>query len=294
MGAGCLNPSSVSDNDFEPVRGRATSPGTEQALEDGAYARRLMTARSTDGLTYVQTGLWISDQADAPDAVVGADGTIYLYYTGWNVGDRLNTSAVAISKDQGETWTYRYVELTGSDVIGRAVDPDVVLLEDGTFRLFFTAGNPQGIHYAEGTDGMNFVYKGSIFAQTDDIAINSTTHKIGDTWHMYAVSDDGTERLWHLTSTDGVTFAVYDLTSFPYNNVATMPSNGLWIEDRFHLFLFQHDGVIHSMWSKNGFDWYPDQGERLSPIGEETYVKDSALVPLPNGEFLMVYVTNTP
>lgn len=293
MGVGCSTGSVPLTSDFVPIQGKATAPGNIDASTEGPYERRLMTAISYDGITYTQNDAWIADQANVPDAVM-KDGTIYLYYTGWILGDRINTSAVAISGDLGETWTYKYVELTDSDPIDRVVDPDIVLLEDGTFRLFFTAGNPQGIHYAEGTDGITFTYKGAIFQQTNDIAIDSTTFKVGDTWHMYALSDEGVSRLWHLTSTDGTTFSVYALTSFPIDQKPAMPANGVWIDDRYHLFMSTDDGSIQSQWSKKGFDWYLQEGTRLEPVDEEAYVMDPTIIALDDGRYLMFYVTNIP
>lgn len=292
LGAGCLsNADLAQENDFEPIRGTSSAPEGVDASKEGPYERRIMTAISYDGLTYTQNDRWVCDQCNVPDAVI-KDGTIYLYYTGWIVGDRINTSAVAISTDEGASWTYKYLELSDAGPIDRVVDPDVVLLEDGTFRIFFTAGNPQGIHYAESQDGISYVYKGVVFAQTDDIAIDSTTFKVDDTWHMYALSDAGVERMWYLTSTDGVTFTVYGLTSFPNDGILSMPSNGIWIDDRYYLFTFGPDGTIGSMWSKNGSDWYPSRKTHLAPTEDELYVKDPAVVPLGNGQTLMFYVTN--
>ncbi len=291
LGVGCASGTARVADDFEPVRGKATTPADKTG---GPFDHRLMTAISYDGLSYIQNDTWVADQADAPDAVV-KDGTIYLYYTGWIVGDRLNTTAVALSQDDGRSWTYKYLELAGGGFINRVVSPDVVLLDDGTFRLFFTAGNPQGIHFAESADGISFTYKGVVFAQSDDIARDSTTFKVGDTWHLYAASKQGADRLWHLTSIDGVTFTVYALTSFPFDNEPRMPGNGLWIEDRYHLFLSSMDNAsVRSTWSKEGFDWYPSENARLEPLETEDWVRDPALVSLDNGQYLMVYVTNIP
>lgn len=288
-GVGCVSPQQ-DGNDFEPIRGKAS--GSEQ--RDAPLTQRIMTARSSDGLTYVQNGSWVCDQCHAPDAVI-KNGTIYLYYTGWILGERINTSAVAISKDNGTSWTYKYLELEGGGTIDRVVDPDVVLLEDGTFRLFFTAGNPQGIHYAESPDGISFTYKGVTFAQTDDIAEEPTAWKIADTWQMYAQSRTGAGRLWHLTGSNGLDFSVYDLTSFPIRGDAWTPANGIWLGDRMYLFLSHKEQPnLESMWSKNGFDWYPSGLTHIAPDGDEEYVRDPAVVELDDGRYLMFYVTQIP
>lgn len=297
LGAGCSNGPAISkttQSDFTPVNGSATVPGDQNSAE-GPFQKRLKTAISYDGSTFTSSELLISDQAHAPDMVMTESGTIYLYYAGWIVGDRLQTSAVAISDDQGQTWTYKYLELENSGPIDRIEYPDVVLLEDGTFRMFFTGSNPQGIHMAESQDGINFGYKGAVFEQSDDIAINSTTHKIGDTWHMYAESAEGAERLWHLTSNDGISFSVYDLTSFPIDGAtAQLPSNSIWITDRAYLFFSDTNGNVRSMWSKNGFDWYPNDQIYLTPSDEEAFIKDVSVLALDDKRYLMVYTTNIP
>ncbi|NQV90705.1 hypothetical protein HQ487_04875 [Candidatus Uhrbacteria bacterium] len=297
LGLGCT-PAPKVISDFVPTQGKATAPNDEDASTQGPFERRLQTAISYDGLSYVSNSGWISDQANVPDAVVTQDGTLYLYYSGWVVGDRLNSSAVAISQDNGVSWTYHYIEMNGAESLHLPADPDVVLLNDGTFRMYFTSSQTGGnisIYYGESMDGINFEYKGVIISLPDRQALDSTTFKIGDTWHMYALSDKGVDELWHLTSTDGVIFEVYGLTSFPYDGKSYVPSNGVWIENKFHLMLFHpREASIVSMWTKNGLDWYPDEGTRLDPTEEETYVHDSTIVPLKNGQSLMIYTTNTP
>ena len=290
IGTGCFPSSEETlSNDFTPVHGKASASTDDEA---SPWDRRMMTAISYDGITFTQNDQWICDQCAVPDAVI-KDGSIYVYYTGLTLGDRVNTTAVAVSQDIGRTWTYHYVELVGNTISERFFDPDVVLLEDGTFRLFFTGGQPKSIHYAESADGITFTYKGVLFSQPDDTAQNSTTIHIGETWHMYAQSKDGISRLWHLTGTDALTFTVYDLTSFPNDGVLSSPSNGFWKDDRFTLFMSdQKSGSIGSMWSKNGFDWYPTGQTNLEPTQDEASVEDPAVVDLGDGRYLMFYVTN--
>ena len=115
-------------------------------------------------------------------------------------------------------------------------------------------------------------------------------------WFSQDMKEDSEDidRLWHLTSTDGLSFTVYDLISFPNAGVPSMPSNGTWIDDRFYLFMFATDGSIGSMWTKNGSDWYPSGETHLEPTEDEQYVKDPTVIQLDNGQYLMFYVTNIP
>jgi hypothetical protein len=279
-------------NDFEPI----DAGKSEQAIEDDRPLNStLAIARSTDSLIFDTTNDWISDQAHLPDAVVDSQGRIFLYYTGWIVGDKLNRSAVAISNDQGESWTYKYLTLTGSENYSSPLNPDIVLLEDGTFRLYYTAhaiDYKEGIHYAESVDGLNFEYKGQIFNPAGLQATNSTTFKIHDTWHLFAETADGPQSLWHLTSTDGVIFEVYALTSFPMGDTFVLPNNGIWIGEKFHLFVSTPEGEIKSWSTKNGYDWYPDDGIRLSAENGHKLAKDATIVELKNGSQLMIYTTD--
>jgi hypothetical protein len=271
----------------------ATNPGTEQ---DGPQDKLLKLAASSDGMTYVSNGEIVSFQANGPDMIVDAQGRILLYYTGWILGDRLYRSAVAISQDEGKSWTYKYLELTGGDEYLKPTEIDAVLLEDGSVRIFYSSGNPSvgtGIHYAQSTDGINFTYKGVVFAPKDYTAKKPTVFQADGLWHLYASSDNDAGQVWHLTSVDGVNFDVYALTSFPVDEKPSVPSNGVWLGERYHMFLSTLDGDIRSFWTTDGNNWMPDEGTRLSKTGDEQFVADATIIPLASDRFLMVYTTTT-
>lgn len=294
--SGCSFPGSSNDpyvvSDFNPIQ---AAPSEQVPDDERPLNSTLALAISTDGFVYTRIDGWISDQAHLPDAMVDDEGRIFLYYTGWIVGSTLDRTAVAISQDDGKTWINKYLTVTGGESYSSPHYADIVKLDDGTFRLFYTAHAidfVEGIHYAESQDGLNFVYKGSIFTPPGYEAINSTTFKIDNTWHMYAVSEEGPVALWHLTSNDGVTFAVYAKTSFPMDGESVTPANGIWIDDKFHLYVSTATGEIKSWSTKNGYDWYPDDGLRLSPDGDHSLVKDPTIVELEDGRKLMIYVTD--
>ncbi|MBI4438018.1 exo-alpha-sialidase [Candidatus Uhrbacteria bacterium] len=287
-----VDPYAVSD--FTPIH---ASRSLTEADDERPLNSTITTAVSTDGMAFEPTDVWIADQAHTPDVVQDARGRLFLYYSGWIVGNELNRSAVAVSQDAGETWVYKYLTLTGSDAYSSPQSPDIVLLDDGTFRLYYTAHASdfvEGIHYAESQDGLNFTHAGVVFLPTGYTAENSTTFKIGDAWHMYALSKEGPQAVWHLTSDDGVTFSVYARTSFPMDDEVVVPGNGLMLDEKFHLFVSAPEsGEIRSWSTKNGYDWYPDNGVRLSPERGHAFVKDPTLVELEDGRRLMFYVTDT-
>ena len=124
--------------------------------------RKLYSAISTDGLVWTVEGVRFQDEGDGkpgeiftsvPDIIRLDDERLRMYYT------RGATSAIAISDDDGMTWTKE----KNLDLKRIAVDPDVVRLDDGTYKLFFTTFDSEwgkGEQYvmsASSTDGINFV-----------------------------------------------------------------------------------------------------------------------------------------
>ena len=87
---------------------------------------------------------------------------------------------------------------------------------------------------------------------------------------------------------DPLNFTVYALTSFTLIK-PTMPANGVWIDDRFHLFLFGSKGTIVSQWSRT--DLIGLRGRCATGPVDEAYVKDPTII---CGRYLMFYVTNIP
>ena len=89
-----------------------------------------------------------------PDVIKLPDGRLRMYYT------RGATSATALSSDEGLTWTKE----TNLELFRKvAIDLDIVLLDDGTYKLFFTTFadefgfGEQWVMSASSTDGVNFV-----------------------------------------------------------------------------------------------------------------------------------------
>lgn len=165
---------------FTPPTGFA-----KNIVPNSAAERRLFITTSVDGETFTNTSTLLTDQGDVPDAVVTEDGTIMVYYIGASVSAAQENTVVAVSKDDGRTWKhYRLTfDLPSSH---EPSDPDVVILPDGTFRMYYTGNIDReklGILYAESTDGYSFTYKGIAFAPEFNV-IDSTTFMFNNTWYM--------------------------------------------------------------------------------------------------------------
>ena len=285
-------------SDFIPPRGNApTSPS-----ESPGYFR-LITATSADSLTFTGTGQIVSDQANVADMVMDAKGRIYLYFTGWTVGNQQNVTAVALSDDQGKTWFFKYVRFTGlPNAMSKPADPDIILLPDGTFRMYATTNigtdAKLGIIYAESSDGITFQYKGTSAAlANNDALIDSNTFLLGDTWYMYAIGTTATTH-YRFTSKDGKTFSAAGELRLTTPGVMGeyFASNGYTTSDgRYRMFAsFLPEKNLRSFITSDGTNWTLESGNRMTFTGvqpEELYLKDPAVLRLSNGSYLAVVTT---
>lgn len=282
--------------DFTPPTGKTNGPGA-----NGPWAMRLMSARSTDGLNFQRTNQVITDQGDVPDLVVDKNGRIYLYYVGWTVADEQNKTAVAISEDGGKSWVYKKIGLTGFEGgMAAAVDPDIQILEDGTFRLYVTSDPEDGqgprTYYAEGVGGVNFIKMGVAFSQSGQHILDPSTLRTPSGWHLFA-GGNGLGKGWYATSEDGKTFTSKKYKEFIKDGKGYIFANAIAVSGGYRAYAFDNR-IIVSFFSKDGENWTAEDGVRLAlnhTSGYETGVlKDPAVVQLPDGSFLMVYVTKIP
>lgn len=109
-----------------------------------------VSAISTDGLTWTKeqgTRLGGGGAPDygtisVPDIIELPDGRYRMYYVGdmFNKGpeENQNTIRCAVSSDNGLTWKRETI----SGISAQSMDPDVIVLPDGTYRMFYTASPP--------------------------------------------------------------------------------------------------------------------------------------------------------
>jgi hypothetical protein len=286
---GCGNATEdvTSTEPFNPIMALTTEPD-EATPGYGPYRKSLQTAISYDGLTFVPTDEMISGQAHAPDAVI-KDGDIYLYYSGWIVGNQINDIALALSEDNGQTWEHRNILIEELPELSDPTHPDILLLDDNTFRLYFSAHTwtQNGIFYADSTDGINFVYKGVVGVDEQTPLIDSTTHVIDNVWYQYAFGQTAEEI--YVFDGDQNLLDFKAITSFPPNGEVHKPINGYWLNEKYHLLMIEEDaGVMRSMSTINGTDWYVDDGERMSALDDVNSITDATVVQLED-TYLMIY-----
>lgn len=281
--------------DFEATVGGLDMEG------DGPWKMRMLLATSTDGLNFTRTNVVLADQANTPSMVVDKNGWIYIYYSGHTVGEKTNTGGVAISQDNGKTWIHKYIKINDGGKIKSGTDPDVEILEDGTFRIYFISSDFRSptpkIYYADGANGYDFTYGGVSFEENGD-AIDSSTFKAGDLWHQFTLVGM-TLHQYHATSEDGKVFTLYKTEDFTSGKKSYVMANEIQADGGIRFYAFDlGDTSFRSFFSTDGYTWKMEDGARLTFDKnnqlESKYIKDPAVAKLADGTYLMAYATVIP
>lgn len=291
LGFGCTTDIDVRTSDFTPPTTKAANPPPASAGE-----RRLLTATSTDGVHFTPTGTVFTEQGNVPDVVIADDGTLYVYYVAQGIEAGKETTPVAISSNNGVTWTYHLLQLNGWPSNKAPSDPDVVILDDGTFRMYYTTnveGKKLGIAYADSEDGIVFTYKGPALSAPFTV-IDSSTMYFDGTWHMF-VLDEKKPQQYHATSTDGKTFTLASTSPISPGKPGYIISNPTFENDTMRMFGFSlGEKNIRSFTTTDAATWTADDialdATAASTLGSN-YIQDMTVAELTDGTYLMVYVT---
>jgi hypothetical protein len=263
-------------SDITPGSGAGVSP---EGSQDGPWNHRIMSATSSDGLTWVKDNRILADQASVPDAILDKEGNVRVYYV-----DAYNGGiSVALSHD-GVNWIYK-------KVVGLSlewVDPDVVLLSDGRYRLYaayMPMGGPQdSILSAVSNDGISFTPEEGVRYEADPI-MDPYVIRMGDNWTMF-VTRGSTEI--STISNDGLTFTRKQELSIPASHLSTMA-----VENGYRIY-FRNQGVIFCGFSADGKTW--ENATKVldgGPQGslDQKGVADPSVIRLSDGTYKMFYKT---
>ena len=289
----------ASSSDFIPCRG-LTLPGPSNAM--GPWRTRLVLARSTDGLAFTRTGKILADQSDVPDAITLSTGEIRVYYIAACPESVANKIVFASSTNMTE-WTFRSVNVTGTTDLGpQPVDPTVERTDDGKYRLYFTSAPKTGgnarTYSALSDDGVTFALEsGSRFMSDTGNVLDPTVLKIANTWHYFAggmPGAPGTQKNYHATSADGLTFT----RQTDFSSEGVLMANGLAVSGGYRYYGFvQSPGTasIRSLFTSDGASWKLEDGFRLdvdsSSAIEQDGVKDPGVTKATDGTYWMIYST---
>ena len=269
--------------------------------------QRLRSATSPDGIVWTRNSDTIVDQAATPSLTRTSDGRPMLFMTANQVAGGRDGFAVALGTANGLSWTQCSVQLVGFPAGLSAVDPDVVALPGGGYRVFLTGsiGNGSdriGIHYADSPDGFVWTYGGVAFSPVASV-LDSMTFRLGDIWHMYVLNQTSMA-MFHATSADGKSFVQQDESERKVDGKAQVLSQGLMVGDQMRIYGFGSPGQTRGGWeirsfvTADGTTLIGDSRLLLSitgaPSSESVFVKDPAVTQLADGTYLMVYSTVIP
>ena len=289
--------------DIEPVHGKGVPPATGSGL--GPWATRIMLASSEDGINFERTGEIVADQAGVPNMILDHDGRIRVYYVAWQQygseeGADGNFIAVAVRTSLGE-WTYHRVNVKGGSFRSSLVDPYVVSLDDGRYRLYFMADTGSfnlRIFSATSDDGVHFVIdKGERFGSGDPV-YDPAVLKVGAGWQMW-MGPDGSSSA---TSRDGLDFTstgpfTVEGRSFMAWSAVSVPAGGYRLYGSFPG--PGGSGDISSVFSEDGENWDIEPGARLSAQGadpalESQFAADNGLAISSDGTYMLAYLVAIP
>ena len=253
----------------------------------GPYLHTVQSASSQEGLNFTLDGTVLLEHASVPATVLLPNGRIRTYYV--DASKTPETANVAESSDNGKSFKPLGLEIKKM-AKRKALDPAVVPLEDGRWRLYYYAcnDNPEAegaheMHAAISSDGVHFTEEQMVFSREG--LVDPDVWWNGKEWLMYVFS-----MVEHDTivarSKDGLKFEyVGPLGLRGWGTVAPVKLS----DGRFRLFAFDQrmQQNIASFVSNDGSKWLQEPGWRLSVQGNQ--ITDPFVVKLPDGSWKMIF-----
>jgi len=292
---------------------------------------RILLAKSSDGLHFERMNKIISDRASVPEMMIDKDGNVRIYFVQVTCKEQnlRNNPVVAISSDDGKTWVYKRLSIEAPSDAPQCkepggnpspVDPDVVLMPDGKYRLYATC--PKGNVGSEqipmtfvffSDDGIHFKDAKPTYVPKGKRALDPVSLKAGSQWHLYNGDEKG--GTLHAVSSDGITFTEreqfcpFRFTDAKGNQRCYIVGDAIALENqtRYRIYLFTNEpgnlSFFKSIVSTDGENWKLEQEEKEYVLAMnsnsnatlEYYEIDSPTVAqLRDGSFLLAYETVIP
>lgn len=282
----------------QPTKGEMPEQG-ETSGSTMLSTHQIWSASSEDGLTWTYDNILAVDQASVSIPLLLPDGTIRLYYVDGTT--KPSTVGCSESIDNGATFTKLECEIEGTETIN--VDPTIVLLDDGTYRLYYFAGttDPEKgigdpasilgdhtINSAISDDGIYFEEEGTVF--TSEGLMDPDVFYTGEQYILYSATNLGKSVI--ATSDDGLDFTYY--SDFPIERMGL--SKPITLDDgTFRMYVFNQKGQkeVLSLISEDGLSWTQEDGVRLE-APEDKEITDSQVIQLEDGTYKMYFKLSNP
>lgn len=269
-----------------PVKLRDT-PG-----QHGPYFHQVFSASSADGLTWTQDNRLLLDHASVPAAIMTPQGRIRLYYVDASnaIEGQPEQVNVAESEDSGKTFYVLGCTIENRDS-EKSLDPSIVLLPDGCYRLYYYAAHgspnttePHTVRSAVSKDGIHFVAEQVVFTYPG--LVDPDVFWSGREWIMFCFSL-ADNQLVLARSPDGLTFKFDRHLSLD----GWIPVTPIKLDDgrlRAYAFDQKTQTTVTSFVSSDGIHWKREEGVRLNaPEGKK--LTDPFVVRLPDGQWKMFF-----
>jgi hypothetical protein len=278
-------------NEMPVLDAGAMAEACPELLEDGDESplsgHRIQWSRSRDPRRFPGQPDVLLEHASVPDGVRRSDGETWVYYVNGNPGQH----SVFIARLEGETLVpFDCVRLDG-EIVGDAVDPDIVELPDGRFRLFYflgwftpenrppPGGAPHPFFSAISDDGIHFTVEREVLSLDNEGTDPTAVRLASGRWLLAVVAND---RVVLSSSEDGENFE-FSEQEFPQGipELASFPDEGL-----VRLYIGGRDRQV---WQSDdeGISWTRDaEGMMPGP--------DPSVVPDGEGGWIMFYKTMEP
>lgn len=258
-----------------------------QGINHPPWEGSIYLASSSDGLTFTDEKFFVQ-HAGVPNLLLTQENKVVatFQYFSYEDEDFFEVIGYTVSEDNGETWSkVRAIQLEERYNRGsKPVDPTLVQLEDGRFRLYYTyhePGTPYAAMYSSSSTKLDGIFEDEgKQLEVEGMLLDPAVVYYNGVWHHYTINHDGPDTI-HSTSEDGLGFIVQDSIESDYQFL------GDAIENEGKLRFYGTGQGIVVAESEDGYTFTKIKENAVDGA-------DPGIVKLPEGGYLIVYTKAMP